>query len=54
MTWKIYVEQVQLAGMEDRTPFMVMFAAFFCLAIGCTIDGYQEIKAAVSEAPPAG
>ena len=42
-----YVEQVQLAAMEDQTPFMVMFVSFFCLAIGCAVDGYQEIKKAV-------
>jgi hypothetical protein len=41
------VEQVLLAPMEDQMPFKVMFAAFFCLALGCAIDGYQEIKKAV-------
>jgi len=30
--------------MEDQTPFMIMFAAFLCLAIGCAVDGYSEIK----------
>ncbi|MBI3181023.1 MAG: hypothetical protein HYZ28_02640 [Myxococcales bacterium] len=40
-TW---VEQVPLSKMEDKTPFAVMFAAFLCLALGCAIDGYQEIK----------
>ncbi len=46
-TW---VEQVPLKGLEDQTPFMVMFAAFFCLALGCAIDGFQEIKKAVGSA----
>ena len=41
-----YVEQGLLAGMEDQHPFQVMFAAFFCLAIGCAVDGFQEIKKA--------
>jgi hypothetical protein len=43
-TW---VEQVPLKALPDQTAFNVMFAAFFCLAIGCAIDGYQEIKKAV-------
>lgn len=43
-TW---VEQVPLAAAEDQTPFFVMFAAFFSLAVGCAVDGYGEIKKAV-------
>jgi hypothetical protein len=27
----------------------VMFVAFFMLALGCAIDGHQEIKKALSE-----
>ncbi len=46
-----YVEQVPLKGLADKTPFEVMFVAFFCLALGCAIDGYQEIKRSL--APPA-
>jgi hypothetical protein len=42
-----YVEQILLQPMEDQLPFQVMFGAFFCLAIGCAVDGYQEIKKAV-------
>jgi hypothetical protein len=45
-----YVEQVPLKGLEDKTPFLIMFVAFFCLALGCAIDGYQEIKKAQSSA----
>jgi hypothetical protein len=40
-TW---VEQVPLQQLEDKTPFAVMFVAFFSLAVACAIDGYQEIK----------
>lgn len=46
-----YVEQVLLPGGAfyagagtDQTPFKVMFAAFFCLALGCAIDGHKEMK----------
>jgi hypothetical protein len=42
-----YVEQVPLKALPDQTPFNIMFAAFFSLALGCAIDGYQEIKKAV-------
>lgn len=42
-----YVEQVPLKAMDDKTPFIIMFVAFFSLALGCAIDGYQEIKQAV-------
>ena len=45
-----YVEQVPLAALEDQTPFRIMFAAFFMLALGCAIDGYSEIKKAVTGA----
>ena len=45
-TW---VEQVPLKALEDKTPFNVMFVAFFCLALGCAIDGHQEIKRALAE-----
>ena len=40
-TW---VEQVPLKGLEDQVPFQVMFVAFLLLALGCAIDGHQEIK----------
>lgn len=39
-----YVEQVLLKGLEDQQPFQIMFVAFFLLALGCAIDGHQEIK----------
>lgn len=41
-----YVEQVLLAPMEDQLPFQVMFAAFFCLALGCAIDGFSRVPRA--------
>jgi hypothetical protein len=44
-----YVEQVPLAAMPDQTPFRIMFAAFFALAIGCAVDGFSEIKKAVAK-----
>jgi len=49
-----YVEQALLpggaiAGGEPETAFKVMFVAFFLLALGCAIDGHQEIKKALSE-----
>ncbi len=43
-----YLEQVVLAAQEDQTAFQIMFASFFCLALGCAIDGYQEIKKTVA------
>jgi len=42
-----YVEQVLLQPLQDQHPFRVMFAAFFCLAVGCAIDGHKEIKKAL-------
>ncbi len=44
-----YVEQVLLKPMENQLPFQVMFAAFFCLALGCAIDGFSEIKKTVAK-----
>jgi hypothetical protein len=49
-----YVEQALLpggaiAGGEPDTAFKVMFVSFFLLALGCAIDGHQEIKKALSE-----
>ena len=51
-----YVEQVLLPGGAayagtgtDETAFQVMFVAFLCLAIGCAVDGYREIKEAVQD-----
>ena len=46
-----YVEQVPLKAMADQRPFQVMFAAFFLLALGCAIDGYQEISKAIATKP---
>ena len=46
-TW---VEQVPLKALPDQTPFNVMFVAFFSLALGCAIDGHQEIKKALASA----
>jgi hypothetical protein len=44
-----YVEQVLLKALPDQQPFQVMFVAFFLLALGCAIDGHQEIKKALEE-----
>ena len=44
-----YVEQVLLKGLPDRQSFQVMLVAFFLLALGCAIDGHQEIKKALAE-----
>ena len=49
-----YVEQALLpggaiAGGEPGMAFKVMFVSFFCLALGCAIDGHQEIKKALEE-----
>jgi len=51
-----YVEQVLLPGGAayagtgtDETAYQVMFAAIFCMAIGCAVDGYREIKQAVQD-----
>lgn len=47
-----YVEQVPLKAQfdaGDKTPFLVMFVAFFSMAIGCAVDGHQEIKKALQE-----
>jgi hypothetical protein len=48
-----YVEQALLpggafAGGEPNMAFKVMFVSFFLLALGCAIDGHQEIKKALS------
>jgi len=45
-----WVEQVPLKALADQTPFNVMFVAFFSLALGCAIDGHQEIKKALASA----
>ncbi len=49
-----YVEQALLpggaiSGGEPDMAFKVMFVSFFLLALGCAIDGHQEIKKALSE-----
>jgi hypothetical protein len=51
-----YVEQVLLPGGAayagtgtDQTAYQVLFAAVFCIAIGCAVDGYQEIKSGMEE-----
>jgi len=49
-----YVEQFLLpggavAGGEPDTAFKVMFVSFLLLALGCAIDGHQEIKKALEE-----
>ena len=49
-----YVEQALLpggaiAGGEPDMAFKVMFAPFLLLAIGCAVDGHQEIKKALGE-----
>jgi hypothetical protein len=49
-----YVEQALLpggaiAGGEPDTAFKVMFVPFSLLAIGCALDGHQEIKKALNE-----
>ena len=49
-----YVEQALLpggmvAGGEPGMPFKLMFISFFLLALGCAIDGYQEIKKSLAE-----
>jgi hypothetical protein len=51
-----YVEQVLLPGGQfysgtgtDQQAFQVMFVAFFLLALGCAIDGHQEIKKSLEE-----
>ena len=42
-----YLEQVVLKALPDQTPFKIMFAVFFLLALGCAIDGHQDIKKAI-------
>ena len=51
-----YVEQALLPGGfmyagagTDKLAYNIMFAAFFCLALGCAIDGHQEIKKSLGE-----
>jgi hypothetical protein len=51
-----YVEQVLLPGGAayagtgtDETAYQFLFAAVFCIAIGCAVDGYREIKQQVQE-----
>ncbi len=44
-----YVEQVLLKALTEQEPFQVMFVSFFLLALGCAIDGHQEIKKALEE-----
>ena len=51
-----YVEQALLPGGAayagtgtDETAYQVMFVAIFCIAIGCAVDGHQEIKKALQE-----
>ena len=48
-----YVEQAILpggfvTGGEPDMAFKLMFISFFLLALGCAIDGYQEIKKALA------
>ena len=47
-----YLEQVVLKALPDQTPFQLMFVSFFLLALGCAIDGYQEIKACGGNCEP--
>ena len=49
-----YVEQFLLpggfaTGGEPDAAFKVMFVSFFLLALGCAIDGHQEIKKALGD-----